>query len=157
MIQRVQSILLAVTAISMFSLLFFPIWGQQNNDIQQVVELNVYKLKHTKGEEINEKNTIYLAGLALISATIAVASILSYKNRLKQMKLNLLNSILIGGTLVGSALLMFKGEDLFKAGKESAGLQVGFFLIATALLANALANRFIRRDDKHVRSADRLR
>jgi hypothetical protein len=35
--------------------------------------------------------------------------------------------------------------------------EIGFFLVIIAMICNILANRFIRRDENLVRSADRMR
>jgi len=156
MIQRVQTLFLVVVAACMFALLFFPIWGQQN--ATKVAELTVSKLQFTENGSIKEEtNTIYLAVLAVFSSILAVASIFSYKSRAKQMLINMFNSLVIGGTLVACTFLMFEGEELFNGGQDSKGLGIGFFLIGISLFANMLANRFIKNDEKLVRSSDRLR
>jgi hypothetical protein len=61
------------------------------------------------------------------------------------------------------ALILFfsrQGEDLLPQTNQIAGFEnyeMGFFLVIIAMICNILANRFIRRDEKLVRSADRMR
>ena len=98
--------------------------------------------------------TLILAVLQLVIATIAIVTMLKYRNRNLQIRLNylniFLNVLLVGGIFYYSTLLegMIHVVPQYNAG----GL---FPLISIVLLF--LANNFIQKDEKLVRSADRLR
>lgn len=157
MIQRVQSIFLALAAIAMFAMIFSPIWGKEDAEKTQLVVLNATTLTYTKGKEVvQENNTIYLTILAFLSACVAAGSLFSYKNRMMQMKLNLANSVLLLITVVLMALNLWSSQKIFDPVNPGA-FKIGFFLPIVALFFNSLANRFIRKDEKLVRSVDRLR
>ncbi|MGB0524586.1 MAG: DUF4293 domain-containing protein [Flammeovirgaceae bacterium] len=157
MIQRVQSIFLALAAIAIFAMIFSPMWGKADAENTQLVVLNASTLTHTKGAEVVETtNTIYLTILAFISAAVAIGSLFSYKNRMTQIKLNLLNSFLLLATVVLIALNLYSAQKVFDPTNPGA-FKIGFFLPIVALFFNSLANRFIRKDEKLVKSVDRLR
>lgn len=159
MIQRVQSVFLLLVAIAMICLFFLPVWSKTDAAGVEYV-LDAYKLAPVTAPatgEVLSKNTIFIALLAGAAALVALFSIFQYKNRLTQMKLGALNSLLM-------AVLMFLcfyyammvGEDLVK-GATAGSKEAGFFLPALGLILNVLANRFIKRDEELVRSMDRLR
>jgi hypothetical protein len=62
----------------------------------------------------------------------------------------------MGGCLGMTYYYSTKGDQLLS--HETIGdFQMGFYVIAAALFFNSLANRFIRKDDRLVKSADRIR
>lgn len=73
-----------------------------------------------------------------------------------QVKLNALFSLFTAATLVGMYLYISKANQLFEATKQGTFL-IGFYLPVVAMFNNFLANRFIRKDEALVRSADRIR
>ncbi len=157
MIQRIQTIFLALAAICMFSVLFFPVLNLSTGDGEREILLTAYQLQFIEGgEPVNEQPTFYIAVLVFLSATLAIASIFSYKNRLTQMKLNFGNTLFMAATLGINLYFIFEAED-FLLGAREGSFGIGFYLVPSAMIFNSLANRFIRKDEKLVRSADRFR
>jgi hypothetical protein len=179
MIQRVQSILLFFCAILMLVFLFVPIWEGTNKpaategkSFEGKVKLDAFMLsldgieKNTIKTEFNTKvdenkkkedfNMIYIAILAILSVLISTYSILQFKNRLLQMKLGMFNTLLIIGTIGCAFLGIRKGKSLLPA-IENDDFMIGFLLPVVALILNVMANRFIRKDEQLVKSADRFR
>nr|WKN40004.1 DUF4293 domain-containing protein [Tunicatimonas sp. TK19036] len=161
MLQRVQSIFLLGVAICMGSLLMVNIWEETLIEQDKVLVLDAYALESvTLTSEIGEPNQEQSAWPIAVLATLAVATaffeIFRYHNRLLQIKLGLLNSLLIGGALAAIVYFSFEGEEL-SANTVQGEYEIGIYLPAVAMLLNLLANRFIRRDEQLVRSADRLR
>ena len=158
MIQRVQTIFLAIVAIAMFAMIFMPIWAKQQADPAQTVVLDAMGMVYSEGGEVKEQtNTMYIGGIALLIATVAVGSIFSYKNRSKQIKLNLLNALLLFVlAAINSYWIFYEGKNLI-ASEDAGHFGFGFFLPLVGLIFNSLANRFIMKDEKLVRSVDRLR
>ncbi|HEX8545453.1 MAG TPA: DUF4293 domain-containing protein [Cytophagaceae bacterium] len=169
MIQRIQTIFLFLTAALLVGLLFVPIWENQemtNGARAGRLLLDAFKLQfisepNITGSEITkmlipEKNVIYIAVLALSAALSSLFSITRFANRILQLKLGMLTSLLISA-LLGSIFLAIKqGNDVLTTTNKGEYL-IGFFLPVVALISNMLANRFIKKDENLVRSVDRLR
>lgn len=157
MIQRVQSIFLFVLGACMILSVLFTSWQKTNASTTEQVTLNAFYLTHVKGGEvISSKPVYYIAILAIISALIAFYSISRFKNRLLQIKLGALNSLVMAGVLGLHLYLSRNAETLF-ADPQYGTYSMGLYLPIAAMICNILANRFIRRDENLVRSADRMR
>ena len=158
MIQRVQTILLALLAIAMFAMVFMPVWAKESTETAQTVVLDSMGMVYSENGEVKEQaNTMYIAGLALLIASVAIGSIFSFKNRGKQIKLNLLNAFLLFALAgINAFWVFYEGKAMF-APDQMGYLGIGFYLPLVGLICNSLANRFIMKDEKLVKSVDRLR
>ncbi len=85
---------------------------------------------------------------------IAVIEIGKFENRLLQLKLAALNSLLMAGA-IGSSV--YFATRLIKANQLAGEYGLGLWLPAVAMISNMIANRFIRKDEKLVRDSDRIR
>lgn len=164
MIQRIQSVFLLLAALLLVAALFFPIWSETDFDKLERAELNVYELRYEKitedgsrSELIDLKQTFYLSIFLFVGAAIALFSIFQYKNRLRQIQLGALNSLVIGASFLVSYLVYITKAELLVKPETQGDFGLGFYLPIVALILNSIANRFIRKDEKLVRSADRLR
>jgi magnesium-transporting ATPase (P-type) len=134
--------------------IFFPIWMATDNEVEKML----FPLHYTiKSGEI--RNTIYFpyalcAVLAIASATIAATEIGKFENRLLQLKLGALNSILMAAA-IGAGV--YFATRLIRSNQLAGEYGLGLWLPAVAMISNVIANRFIRRDEKLVRDSDRLR
>lgn len=161
MIQRIQSIFLLLVALVMLATLFFPFWEEKNIEASEVVTINAFELVYAQTSEltgpkiISTKPTWYISALSILAAAVAMISIFQYKNRLRQIQLGAVNSLLMGGNIGLIYYFSTKGEPIIP--EHQGDFLNGFFIVAAALFFNALANRFIRNDEKLVRSADRIR
>ncbi len=161
MIQRIQSIFLLLVAAIMLAVLFLPLWADFKSDGSEQVTMTPLKLTYAQQDDfgnfttISEKPTYYLFIIGLVAVGVAVFSIFQYRNRLTQMKLGALNSLLMGVFIGLTYFFAMKAENMIPG--TVGQFQVGFFIVAAALLCNSLANRFIRKDEKLVRDADRIR
>lgn len=162
MIQRIQTIFLFVAAVAMICMLFFPIWQKINSANTEMATLTSISMNYQQldGEgtvvEAASKDTFYIAILACISAAIAGFSIFQYNNRLRQIQLGALNSFIVMITMFTCIYFIFKSEAVLAPELQGTYL-IGFYFPVVALLCNMIANRFIRRDEQLVRSADRIR
>ena len=156
MIQRIQSLLLLVLAIAMIVLLFIPIWHETVPQTDQNLELTAFHLTGNAGTKPVSTQTIAIGILAILSACVALYEIFQYKNRLTQIKLGMLNTLLIAA-LLGAIIYysLFVGEEMNPA--VEGDRELGFYFPLAGLILNSIANRFINRDEKLVRSVDRLR
>jgi Domain of unknown function (DUF4293)/Aromatic acid exporter family member 1 len=116
--------------------------------------------EHTLGEANKVGNStpaFYILGFAILAGLIAIFSILQFKNRKLQMLLGAINSMVIAIVLGVIFYFVFQlGKPAFEPNIDGQ-YGPGFYAGGIALLANMIANRFIRRDENLVRSADRMR
>lgn len=157
MIQRIQSLFLAVAAIAAALMFFFPIADFYSET------LGNYKLLATgltcmdPDPRVTASIWFSIPLLALVSASILLSAvtIFLYKNRSQQLRLLAFN-ILITIVLI-IVVLMFYMSSVQKLTGIAPVYQFGAFCPLINLLFLVLANRFIRRDENLVKSADRLR
>ncbi len=138
----------------MVMMIFFPLWV----GVEEGVEKMLFALHYTiKRGEL--RNTVYFpysicTVFAMASATVAIIEIGKFENRLLQLKLGALNSLLMTGA-IGVAVYFATG--LIKANQLGGAYGLGMYLPAVAMISNLIANRFIRRDEKLVRDSERIR
>ena len=168
MLQRIQTIFLIVVALLIGSLFFantakFNIWSKYDEKTGNGVVLSTYSLNKfhydtvTKVETPGDSQLVIPLTLVLILAFgLNAYTIFRYDNRVLQVKLGLLNSLILTGLLATMWHYMTVGEALQKIPVTGA-LGLGFFVPAFSLLMNMMANRFIRQDEKVVRDSDRIR
>lgn len=162
MLQRIQTVFLMVVAGAMGGMLFFPIWVKapaESGQVHQIFAL-YYKTLDANAEGQAETMVYYpyiiMGILAVAAATVAVTEITKFNNRLLQIKLGALNAILMSATL-GTAVYFTTTAQKAWMPTVAGEYQLGLFLPAIAMVCNVLANRFIRRDEKLVKSVDRIR
>ena len=155
MLQRIQTLFLAIVSIGMVGFLALPVWSKTSPTENAV--LDAFQLVHHQGISSYITPTWYIAVLAVLVAGVAAFAITRFKNRLVQSALCALNSILM--TALMATVLYFsysKGKNLFDP-QEPGSYQLGFFALLVAMLSNVLANRFIRRDERMVKESERMR
>ncbi|MDH6056226.1 DUF4293 domain-containing protein [Umezakia ovalisporum] len=158
MIQRLQSLFLLLVAVAMAVCLLSTSWTKTNPATGESARLTAFALEYSKtGGETTATPAFYVALLAGLGAALAVYSLLQYRNRMRQMILGLVNSLVMIA-LLGclSYLSVYKGSEFFQP-EVRGQYQLGFYAVVVGLISNVLANRFIRRDEQLVRSADRMR
>ena len=156
MIQRPQSVMLAIIIILMLAGLFLPNWEKTSADGLSHAIQNAWTLDYKTGNQEESKTRIYLAGLMLLTAGLAGYSISRFRNRLLQMKLGFGITLCIAATLIFMMMGAREGEAMLDAGKVGKNLS-GFYLLFIALFSNIISNRLIRKDENLVRSMDRIR
>jgi len=156
MIQRIQSIFLALIAVAMGVLLSTPIWVKTGPN-KEAAELTAIRLTHTQGISSFVTPVYYVALLAVLVIGISIFTLFKYRNRVLQMGMCAINALLLTG-LMGCVLYLtrYKGRDFFNPADQGQ-FSTGFYALVAALIFNMLANRFIRRDEKLVQESNRLR
>lgn len=159
MIQRIQTVFLFLVVVAMVLVMTFPIWHQLNPGQTQMMTLNAWSMTTTdveSGEVVESSSKLFIGILAIIAAGLAVFSIFQYKNRTKQMMINMINSLVM---VVNVGLIVWtthSANEVFNPAVSGAFV-VGFWSILGGMFMNLLANRFIRKDEMLVRSVDRIR
>lgn len=159
MIQRIQTVFLFLVAVAMILVISFPIWQQVNPDQSMMLSLSAWsldKIDTQTQQVIQSDGNIYLGILAIIAAGLAIFSLTQYKNRTKQMFLNMINSIVMVVTLALIIWTSHQANANFNP-EVNGAFVVGFWAIFGGMIMNLLANRFIRKDEMLVRSVDRIR
>ena len=157
MLQRIQTVFLALVALAMLLTIFFPIWYIPADSSQGTVVLFALYLDHTATDGASTVTSfpfLWVAILAIASTTLAVTEITRYKKRTLQMKLGSLNSLVMAGTMF---LAVYFIRELRLEFNQEGAIGIGLFLPGVGIIFNILANFFIRKDEKLVRSVDRIR
>ena len=158
MLQRVQTIFLIITVICVGIFLATTSWSKEIGPNEQVM-INPYYLIHTKGGLAITKTPIfYVATLAGLAGLFTIFTIFQYKNRIRQMLFVALNSILLAAAMATAVYHITRDASVIGGNPDDIGdFGIGIIAIVVALVANFIANRLIKRDEKLVRSADRTR
>ena len=160
MIQRIQTIFLILYIGALVCTFFFPVWQKisfdQNNSVNVMVTGYVSGVDFSRGDSSILYDNFFVSGLIIASCIIALISIFSYKNRLNQIKLGALNS-LITSILIIYFLYEIFYNDRYIDINDKISFLISFYLIFLAILFNFLSNRFIRKDELLVRESERIR
>jgi hypothetical protein len=158
MIQRIQSLFLFLASLAAVILFFFPmasVYGQL-----ATYKFYVYGLLNmVPGEPsvFSFMTTLPLLLLHIIVAVLSAGCIFLYKNRIRQMKFVRL-AILLQIVMIGLVFFVYARiiENKLAAIPEYLG-DAGIYFPLISLVFLILANRWIMKDEKLVRSVDRLR
>lgn len=160
MIQRIQTLFLLLSSVCMILFLFLPVWLKIDPATGELYKVHSTYLAHQVNAEPSVKLTFlpyaYGGGIAVLTVLISWIEIFQFKNRLTQIKLGALNSLLMTGSLVLMVYLTYKAQSNILP-NILGEYKVGLFMPAAALIWNSIANRFIRKDEKLVRSVNRIR
>ena len=140
MIQRIQSIILLLAAGAFGALFALPIATTAEPSVQGIFADSIYNLA-------DSTTLTVLVGFGVLIALIAI---FSFKNRKRQILIGYLGMLTAVGIAVASFVMLYQSET-------TSTYQAGMFVPAVAVVLFAVANYFIRKDDKLVRSMDRLR
>ena len=158
MVQRIQTLFLLIVAIAMGAFIALPVWQKSSSDGLESISVDAFVIRHQLNAVQSEVEPVYFhLVLAVLAAGIALFAVFKYRNRLLQAALCAVNSVLMTVLL---ALVVY--QTMFKAGKvfepEAQGsYEYGFYALVVGMLANVLANRFIRKDEKMVKESNRFR
>ncbi len=159
MIQRPQSLLLALVifANSLATSTGWPIWSKIGASGQKAT-LFFNEWTVSQGEQTTATHpTIAIAILITLSTIITLVTIFSFKNRVRQMMLGLVNSLLLAGAMAYAFWVIFKKAMPTFDPEIQGKYGYGFYAMVVALLANMIANRLIRKDEMLVQSSNRMR
>ena len=161
MIQRVQSIFLLIAIIIPIVLIFLPL-GYVDTDLARYV-YNSISLKEMVPDGSSVIRLYYLAFCLLLTSGLSGVALFMYKKRVKQMQVVSFTMIVFLITLM---LILWVCPDIIFKKFFGARMEDFIFtfntvpliiLIVIEAVCLFLANRFIKKDEELVRSADRLR
>jgi hypothetical protein len=155
MIQRIQSLLLLICAAVLIGCLFTPAWNAVSDNTSY--EVNSFALTISHETISTDKNIIFIAALVALSIFLTFFIIFKYNNRLLQMRLNMMNTILI--CLIEGLYFWYIREAKILIGTAEFTEKFGlaFYLPLAALVLCFIAGKRIQKDEELVKSVDRIR
>ncbi|WP_299253371.1 DUF4293 domain-containing protein [uncultured Cytophaga sp.] len=155
MIQRIQSILLLLSACVLSISLFTPVWTASSNGTSYDLDAYQISISH---ETTSTSNPTYFAAILLgISIALTLFVIFKYNNRVLQMRLNMMNTLLI---CMVEGLFFWNIREtklLIGSAEFTEHFGVAFYMPLVALMLCFYAGKRIQKDENLVRSVDRLR
>ena len=155
MIQRIQSVYLSFTVVISLLLLkgSFLAFSEKTGSVIKVTFNGIVRDNFGQGLEMIEK-LLPLSVLIILIPAISLITIFIFKNRKIQLWFSLFLIILAAGFVIASIHVSFNIVSKFEA-RIIPGFKMIFPFII--LIASILAYRGIKKDDKLVKSYDRLR
>ncbi|MGM0612357.1 MAG: DUF4293 domain-containing protein [Bacteroidota bacterium] len=155
MIQRIQTVYMFLGVLVTATIFIVPIanFGIVNGELLQYKLMNfdsIFVLGMKKQELFTPVITNWLTGILL------VVNIFLYKDRKLQKRILMIIVVINLGTLGSAFYVADQIESLAKVSAQ-ASYQIGIYLPLVNMILLVLANNAIRKDDKLVKSADRLR
>jgi len=146
MIQRIQSVFLLIASICLGGLYLLPLGGSklpvaETSYSDSILNINDYTL---------------LQVLIPIGAVLFLISIFLYSNRKVQTIIATIGAVVIGIITGFVAMRIFKSMEML-TGENAFIWKPGVALPIVSLIFAILASRAIKKDDKLVKSMDRLR
>jgi hypothetical protein len=145
MIQRIQSIFLLIAGGGFFSLFKFP-FAMSNEAVTPIFEDQLYTI---------QDNPILL-GVCILGGILSLGAIFLFNNRILQKRISLFGAF-VGLVLAGFAIYLMTSINQDVPSNVGIETQAGLFMPALSVLMLILASVFINKDEKLVRSSDRLR
>lgn len=157
MIQRIQTIFLFFIVVAMGVALSNLLWEKAGVRSPEMASLTALQYSQQQGMTTFVTPMWYLGLLLALVALSSLYAIFQYRNRLKQTALCAVNALMLTA-IMGIILYrtLYAGKE-YGNPADQGNFSPGFYAIIAALVCNALANRFIRRDEKLVRGSDRIR
>ena len=155
MIQRIQSVFVFAVLVASVACFFFPFWIYIGADYSY--EIGLLSIKLTEGNPQNiTLGTLPILVLVTISAILSIVSLFMYKNRQTQLKINNYN-LFLNIFLIGTIYIWI--PYIFNSALPNAQSiwQIGLIFPLLSLVFLVFANKFIKKDEKLVRSSDRIR
>ncbi len=165
MIQRIQSLFLfGIVALLTISL-FLPVWT--NEEPGTAIEVNAFAISK-KADQTNkipdhvaeaisqEESAWYIAFTMLVAASLAGFTILKYNNRTLQILLCNINTLVISA-LIGTYFIAIPKAKTMMAVSSDGHYGFAYFTPIACLLLVQAAAFYIKKDDKLIKSVDRIR
>ncbi|GAA4519968.1 DUF4293 domain-containing protein [Sphingobacterium thermophilum] len=157
MIQRIQTIWLLLATVVILGLFIFPYLNYIDLVGLGKKLFVTGEYSAVNNESVKQKSFILQTLGTIVVALVPLITIFQFKNRKLQIKLIYLSIVLV--VLLG-VWMYFTATSTLQLISQSFGannIGVGFFLLPVAIILLAMALGGIRKDEKLIRSADRLR
>ena len=145
MIQRIQTIFLLLAGGAFGALFALPFASTTTAETEGIFSDSVYNIMDNPA----------LLALAIAGILISLVAMFSFRKRPVQMKLGYLGMVV--AILIPVVALLFFSSQVEGLSDQPTTDELGMFVPGLALIFFIVANYFIRKDDKLVKSMDRLR
>ena len=155
MIQRVQSIYLFLAALAIFALFLFPLVHNVYVDNKPTTIMVTGTYQDVNGQQTHIEHFVALTAVTAIAGIIPLIVLFLYKNRKQQIALCYSGMLLIIGYSfwIAQASKAVVGDINLQTNNYG----IGMLLCPLAIVFFLLAIKGIQRDEKLIKSADRLR
>lgn len=156
MIQRIQSVYLFLIVILAGLTIGLPVASLINvkSNLLYVIDIRGISLIQPTGAAVFQSATSMLTTFAAVFGTISLITIFSYKNRVKQIRLSVLNFLFMIGYYVALIIYIWIACSSLAAEWH---LRFAAVLPIISMILNYLAIGAIGKDEKLVKSLDRIR
>jgi hypothetical protein len=154
MIQRIQTIFLLLAAIAVGLMFIFPLADYANGSGVKFIFRYRGLYDFSGGKETLTTSSIPLAVLLTINLLLPLISIFMYKKRILQMRICVLNIILLLGSM---GLIAFYVASSFSKIEASLNYRIFALMSVISLILHVMAYSAIKKDEKLVKSVDRIR
>ncbi|MXV50884.1 DUF4293 family protein [Pedobacter sp. HMF7647] len=155
MLQRIQTVWLFLASLAIFLLFIFPLIYININGMAMAIKVTGVYHSVANGQALRTESFVLLSVITIAVALLPLIVISFYKNRKTQLSIAYIAILLV---LVYSFWLAQTAKGV--VGNAELQLQnygIGMILPSVGILFIILAIKGIRKDEKLVRSADRLR
>ncbi len=149
MIQRKQTLFLLLSVLVFIATYYFPFGKFGGN------ELHSYSVLDSTGAVNDQIQNYYFALPLSIAATLTLVSIFLYGNLKRQMTVVRFSFILFTLSVVLLAFYIRSAASIFSG--ESFAPGISFYLPFVSSFLNMYALRLMRKDEKLIKSVDRIR
>ena len=157
MLQRIQTVWLFLATLVILGLFIFPYLNYIDLVGLGRKLLVTGEYSAVNNESVKQSSFVLQTIATIFVALVPIVTIFQFKNRKLQVKLIYLTQVLIvlmGGWMYFTATSKL---SLISQGFNAQNIGVGFFLLPVAIILLVMAINGIRKDDKLIKSADRLR
>ena len=155
MLQRIQSIYLFLASLVLFALFLFPLVHNVYVDGKPLTIMVTGVFQDANGQQAHTQYFVALTAATVIVGLIPLIIIFLYKNRKQQIALCYSAILVIIGYSFWTAQEVKKVMGSVQIDTHNWG--IGLLLGSISILLIVLALKAIQRDEKLVKSADRLR
>lgn len=155
MLQRIQSVYLLLASLVLFGLFVFPLVHDVyvSNAPITVMVTGIYQ--NVNGQPTHTDFFVALTGATAVVALLPLVIIFLYKNRKQQIALCYATMLVI--IAFSYWVSQTVKNAIGNANLSMSNYGIGIILLSVSILFIVLAQKAIQRDDKLVKSADRLR
>ena len=148
MIQRIQSLFLLFAAIITMGVAFLPWWSGETYFYQQGMLINTV---------VGQTSVYpYLFWGCMAAGGLLFVNIFLFNNRKLQMKLSQLSGVLLSLVFGGGYYLLYEYFNELESSVEG-DFTLYYWSLILAIVSNAVARIYIKKDEDLVRSVDRIR
>lgn len=161
MIQRIQTVYLAIASLLGIGGLFVPAWQfVSGGETERLDALHIYRTDPSSN--ISESFTAHPAHLVWMVASVLVSAylifvIFQYQNRVRQILLCQIGILGLMATLAAQLYTFMNGPYIIHGSANTGKPFVGFAFSIVSLILVWMASKRIKKDDDLVKSVDRLR